>query len=70
MKKVKSCQECGLEFRSKGGFSRHKKVTDCHCQTWKLHSICCQAKLKKIVKKAAKKIVDDKLQSEDVLQEL
>ena len=47
-----------------------KKVTDCHCQTWKLHSICFQAKLKKIVKKAAKKIVDDKLQSEDVLQEL
>ena len=35
MKGVKTCQECGMEFRSKGDFSRHKKVAYCHCQTWK-----------------------------------
>ena len=47
MKDVKTRQECGMEFRSKGAFSRHKKVTYCHCQTWKLHLSCRQAKLKK-----------------------
>ena len=27
MKDVKTCQECEMEFRSKGAFSRHKSLT-------------------------------------------
>ena len=47
MKEVKTCQDCGMEFRSKAGCSRHKKVTYCDCETWKCHFSSRQAELKK-----------------------
>ena len=70
MKEFKTCQECGMEFRSIGSFGTHKKVTYCHCNTRKMTSQLPPGKIEEMVEKTANKIVYDKNHSEDVLQEL
>ena len=56
MKEVKTCPECGMEFKD-------MEMT----QTWKWHLSCCQSKIEEMVKKAANKVLDYNLHSEGVL---
>ena len=65
MKEVKTCQECGIEFRSKMGFSRHKKGHSLSLSDTEMISQFSPSKIEEMIKQAANKIVDE----EDVLQE-
>ena len=66
MKEVKTCQECGIEFRSKMGFSRHKKGHSLSLSDTEMTYQFSPSKIEEIMKLAANKIADE----EDVLQEL
>ena len=66
MKEVKTCQKCGIEFRSKGSFSRLKKGHSLSLSDMETTSQFSPTKIEEMMKQAANKIVDDK----DVLQEL
>ena len=65
MKEVKTFQECGIEFRSKMGFSRHKKGHSLSLSDTEMTSQFSPSKIEEMMKQAANKIVDEK----DVLQE-
>ena len=67
---MKTCQECGMEFRAKGGFSRHITSHLLSLSDMEMTSQLPPSKTKEMVKKVANKIVDDKLHSVDILQEL
>ena len=70
MKEVKTCQECRMEFRSKGGFSRQQKSQLLSLSDMEITSQLSPSKIEEMVKKATNKIVDYKLHNKDVLQEL
>ena len=71
MKKVKTCQECGMEFKDQlRDLVDIKKSFIVILRYGNDISVVAKAKLKKWWKKASNKIVDDKLHSEGVLQEL
>ena len=56
MKEFKTCQECGMEFRSIGSFGTQKKLLIVTVRQGKGHLSCRQAKLKKWWRKQQTKL--------------